>query len=192
MGFADTTVCRSHRLVKTEIPSQSQVQFNIYQPSSPTRYTHLGWRSRPLAYTMLGVKAWITTLLLGEAHQVLSFHYLPGVLEADIKIQSPGICSQGVDLCLSLVSSPKAITVAMNYYNFLIVYLVTFGSLTYGYNSAIIGSVIGLPSFFDYFHINEKTSAGSRITGGEHLQAVSDSEKESLHNNVRTGADRHL
>ncbi|KAI1613535.1 general substrate transporter [Exophiala viscosa] len=53
----------------------------------------------------------------------------------------------------------------MNYYNFLIVYLVTFGSLTYGYNSAIIGSVIGLPSFFDYFHINEKTSAGSRITG---------------------------
>ena len=61
---------------------------------------------------------------------------------------------------------------AVNFYNFLIVYLVTFGSLTYGYNSAIIGSVIGLPSFFEYFHINEKTSAGSRITGGEHPQAV--------------------
>lgn len=60
---------------------------------------------------------------------------------------------------------------AVNLYNFLIVYLVTFGSLTYGYNSAIIGAVIGLPSFFDYFHIDVKSSAGSRITGGECLKS---------------------
>ena len=52
-----------------------------------------------------------------------------------------------------------------NRYNFLIVFLATFGSLTYGYNSAIIGAVIGLPSFFTYFDIDVKSSEGSRITG---------------------------
>jgi hypothetical protein len=51
-------------------------------------------------------------------------------------------------------------------YNFLIVLIVTFGSLTYGYNSAIIGAVIGLPSFFQYFNIDIKSEGGSRITGG--------------------------
>lgn len=55
---------------------------------------------------------------------------------------------------------------AVNAYNFIIVYLVTFGSLTYGYNSAIIGAVIGLPSFFKYFNIDIKSSEGSQITGG--------------------------
>ncbi|KAK5404282.1 hypothetical protein LTR06_009841 [Exophiala xenobiotica] len=54
---------------------------------------------------------------------------------------------------------------AVNAYNFLIVYLVTFGSLTYGYNSAIIGAVIGLPSFFEYFNIDIKSNDGSQITG---------------------------
>ncbi|KAK6380278.1 uncharacterized protein PV06_05565 [Exophiala oligosperma] len=54
---------------------------------------------------------------------------------------------------------------AVNAYNFIIVYLVTFGSLTYGYNSAIIGAVIGLPSFFKYFNIDIKSSEGSQITG---------------------------
>jgi hypothetical protein len=56
---------------------------------------------------------------------------------------------------------------ALNAYNLLVVYLVTFGSLTYGYNSAIIGAVIGLPSFFDYFKIDIKSDGGSQITGGE-------------------------
>lgn len=54
-----------------------------------------------------------------------------------------------------------------NNYNFLVVFFVTFGSLTYGYNSAIIGAVIGLPSFFEYFHIDIKSNQGSRITGGQ-------------------------
>ncbi|KIX06755.1 uncharacterized protein Z518_04731 [Rhinocladiella mackenziei CBS 650.93] len=52
-----------------------------------------------------------------------------------------------------------------NQYNFLVVFFVTFGSLTYGYNSAIIGAVIGLPSFFEYFSIDIKSEEGSRITG---------------------------
>jgi hypothetical protein len=59
---------------------------------------------------------------------------------------------------------------AVNAYNFLIVYLVTFGSLTYGYNSAIIGAVIGLPSFFEYFNIDIKSNDGSQITGGQSRQ----------------------
>lgn len=58
----------------------------------------------------------------------------------------------------------------VNNYNFLVVFFVTFGSLTYGYNSAIIGAVIGLPSFFEYFNIDIKSSEGSRITGGEYPQ----------------------
>lgn len=57
---------------------------------------------------------------------------------------------------------------AANRYNFLIVFLVTFGSLTYGYNSAIIGAVLGLTSFFKYFGIDlygSNAAEGSRITG---------------------------
>lgn len=54
---------------------------------------------------------------------------------------------------------------AVNNYNLLVVFCVTFGSLTYGYNSAIIGAVIGLPSFFAYFNIDIKSDGGSRITG---------------------------
>jgi MFS family permease len=57
---------------------------------------------------------------------------------------------------------------AASQYNFLVVFLVTFGSLTYGYNSAIIGAVIGLPSFFTYFKISltgPNAAQGSRITG---------------------------
>lgn len=55
-----------------------------------------------------------------------------------------------------------------NRYNFLIVFLVTFGSLTYGYNSAIIGAVLGLTSFFQYFGIDlygPNAAESSRITG---------------------------
>ncbi|KAL1869405.1 hypothetical protein Daus18300_005617 [Diaporthe australafricana] len=55
-----------------------------------------------------------------------------------------------------------------NRYNFLIVFLVTFGSLTYGYNSAIIGAVLGLSSFFKYFGIDlygPNAAESSRITG---------------------------
>lgn len=52
-----------------------------------------------------------------------------------------------------------------NRYNFLIAYLVTLGSFTYGYDAALIGSVLGLPSFFSYFKIDESSSYGASITG---------------------------
>src|SRR6478752_155380 len=38
-------------------------------------------------------------------------------------------------------------------YNFLIIFFVALGSFTYGFNSAISGSVIGLSSFLNYFNL---------------------------------------
>ncbi|KFZ16138.1 hypothetical protein V501_02371 [Pseudogymnoascus sp. VKM F-4519 (FW-2642)] len=55
-----------------------------------------------------------------------------------------------------------------NRYNFLIVFFVALGSFTYGFNAAIIGSVYGLPSFLEYFHIEltgPNSSYGTQITG---------------------------
>ncbi len=56
-----------------------------------------------------------------------------------------------------------------NRYNYLIVFFVALGSFTYGFNSAIIGSVLGLQSFFDYFNIDltgPNANYGNQITGG--------------------------
>ncbi|EXJ68768.1 uncharacterized protein A1O5_07699 [Cladophialophora psammophila CBS 110553] len=50
-------------------------------------------------------------------------------------------------------------------YNFLIVFFVALGSFTYGFNSAIMGLVIGLPAFFQYFNINLDDTQGNQITG---------------------------
>ena len=55
-----------------------------------------------------------------------------------------------------------------NRYNFIIVFFVALGSFTYGYNSAIMGSVIGLPSFFNYFNLSltgPNASKGNQIIG---------------------------
>ncbi|KAK6371786.1 hypothetical protein LTS17_008609 [Exophiala oligosperma] len=41
-----------------------------------------------------------------------------------------------------------------NRYNFMVVFFAALGSFTYGFNSAIVGTVFGLPSFFDYFDIS--------------------------------------
>lgn len=56
-----------------------------------------------------------------------------------------------------------------NRYNYLIVFFVALGSFTYGYNSAILGAVLGLPSFFSYFNIDlfgPNSNYGNQITGG--------------------------
>ncbi|KIW32538.1 uncharacterized protein PV07_04071 [Cladophialophora immunda] len=50
-------------------------------------------------------------------------------------------------------------------YNFLIVFFVALGSFTYGFNSAIMGLVIGLPAFFQYFNISLDDTQGNQITG---------------------------
>ncbi|KAK5224289.1 hypothetical protein LTR47_009900 [Exophiala xenobiotica] len=52
-----------------------------------------------------------------------------------------------------------------NHYNFAVAFFVALGSLTYGFNSAIIGSVIGLPSFYAYFGFQATTSYGGSIIG---------------------------
>ncbi|RFU25166.1 hypothetical protein B7463_g11170, partial [Scytalidium lignicola] len=52
-----------------------------------------------------------------------------------------------------------------NGYNYAVTFFAALGSFTYGYNSAIMGSVIGLPAFFPYFNIIESSSKGSSIIG---------------------------
>lgn len=58
-----------------------------------------------------------------------------------------------------------AISTKANRYNFLITFFVALGSFTYGYNSSVTASVIGLPSFFSYFNIDIKTDNGSAVAG---------------------------
>ncbi|KAJ5465930.1 general substrate transporter [Penicillium desertorum] len=55
-----------------------------------------------------------------------------------------------------------------NKYNFLIVFFVALGSFTYGFNSAIIGSILGLPSFLNYFDLSTtgaNAEDGNRLIG---------------------------
>lgn len=52
-----------------------------------------------------------------------------------------------------------------NRYNFAVAFFVALGSFTYGFNSAIIGSVIGQPSFYTYFNFVASSSNGASIIG---------------------------
>ncbi|KAH7013003.1 general substrate transporter [Ilyonectria destructans] len=51
-------------------------------------------------------------------------------------------------------------------YNFLVIFFVALGSFTYGFNSAISGSVLGLSSFLNYFQLS---TTGPNATKGNHL-----------------------
>jgi hypothetical protein len=44
--------------------------------------------------------------------------------------------------------------IATSRYNFLLVFFVALGSFTYGFNSSIMGTVFGLPSFYTYFKLD--------------------------------------
>lgn len=60
-----------------------------------------------------------------------------------------------------------------NTYNFYVVFFSALGSFTYGYNSSIIGSVFGLPAFWDYFDISltgPNAKEGNDIIGGKRKQ----------------------
>ncbi|OCT51766.1 sugar transporter [Cladophialophora carrionii] len=59
----------------------------------------------------------------------------------------------------------KMIRAKANTYNFAVTFFVALGSFTYGYNSSVMASVLGLPSFFSYFNIDVDTNSGSSITG---------------------------
>ncbi|RAH70428.1 putative sugar transporter [Aspergillus aculeatinus CBS 121060] len=50
-------------------------------------------------------------------------------------------------------------------YNLVVVLTVALGSFTYGFDSAIIGSVFGLPSFFSYFGLTLNGSSSASIIG---------------------------
>ena len=54
-------------------------------------------------------------------------------------------------------------------YNLAVILFVALGSFTYGFNSAIIGSVYGLSSFLDYFGLNavgDNTARANHLLGG--------------------------
>lgn len=51
-------------------------------------------------------------------------------------------------------------------YNSLAVLASGLGSFTYGFNSAIIGSIFGLPSFFEYFDLTLTGKESAPIIGG--------------------------
>lgn len=52
-----------------------------------------------------------------------------------------------------------------NKYNFAVAFFVALGSFTYGFNSSIIGAVIGQPSFYSYFNFSATSNYGSSIIG---------------------------
>lgn len=52
-----------------------------------------------------------------------------------------------------------------NYYNVAIALFVTLGSFTYGYNSASMAGILGLPSFYTYFAIDATSTYGTSILG---------------------------
>lgn len=52
-----------------------------------------------------------------------------------------------------------------NRYNFAVAFFVALGSFTYGFNSAIIGAVIGQPSFYEYFKFEASSSFGGSFIG---------------------------
>lgn len=56
-------------------------------------------------------------------------------------------------------------TARANGYNFIIAFFVGLGSFTYGFDSAIVGSVIGPPSFYSYSNFECTSSYGSSIIG---------------------------
>lgn len=58
---------------------------------------------------------------------------------------------------------------AVNRYNLAIVLFTALGSYTYGFNSSIISSVIGLPSFLGYFGLTSegaKSAWSAQMIGG--------------------------
>lgn len=57
--------------------------------------------------------------------------------------------------------------VSSKFYNYLVVLTVALGSFNYGFSSASIGSIFGLPSFFEYFHLSLAGDASAGIVGGE-------------------------
>jgi MFS family permease len=50
-------------------------------------------------------------------------------------------------------------------YNFAVAFFVALGSFSYGFNSSIIGSVIGQPSFYEYFNFVASSDYGGSILG---------------------------
>jgi hypothetical protein len=76
--------------------------------------------------------------------------------------QQQGLSPCCTSLAVKMVVHIRAKT---NSYNFAIAFFVGLGSFTYGFDSAIVSSVIGLPSFYSYFNFEYTSSYGSSIIG---------------------------
>lgn len=53
-------------------------------------------------------------------------------------------------------------------FNFILVFFISLGSFLYGFNSSIMGTVFGLPSFYSYFKLETtgpKAKYGNDILG---------------------------
>ncbi len=85
--------------------------------------------------------------------------------------------------------NPKALGSAAlaakgNRYNFIVVFFAALGSFAYGFNSAIVGAVFGLHSFFDYFDIaldGPHANQGNQYIGGRHNQS---NRSQSVHHEL--------
>jgi hypothetical protein len=75
-----------------------------------------------------------------------------------------------------------------NTYNFLVVFFAALGSFTYGYNSSIIGSVFGLPAFWEYFDLSlngPNAQRGNDMIGGKSSEDRSHGRCSTSDNNVQ-------
>jgi hypothetical protein len=57
-------------------------------------------------------------------------------------------------------------------YNIMVVFFVTLGSFTYGFNSSIMGTVFGLNAFYAYFNLDTtgpNAAYANNILGGNFL-----------------------
>ncbi|UPK95564.1 hypothetical protein LCI18_006499 [Fusarium solani-melongenae] len=76
---------------------------------------------------------------------------------------------------LLLQTSTAILSGTSTRYNFLIIFFVALGSFTYGFNSAISGSVLGLSSFLNYFNLvtsDPGTGKSNQIIGANNALFV--------------------
>lgn len=74
-------------------------------------------------------------------------------------------------LMLKRLINNYLLTAHLNF-DFLIIFYVALGSFTYGFSASVIGSLFGLPSFFEYFKselTGPNSKYGTRITGSRLL-----------------------
>ncbi|KAL3462308.1 general substrate transporter [Aspergillus heterothallicus] len=73
-------------------------------------------------------------------------------------IRVPSLSARNLPIVLNI--GAKSITMGFNS-RYLMIFYVALGSFTYGFNNSVIGSVLGLNTFFEYFDLNPEPGNGS-------------------------------